>query len=182
MFRKRSGTGGVSLVDAVEEALCFGWIDSRLQRLDGGESRLLFTPRRPGGTWAVANKRRVASLIRRRLMTEAGLAVVRAAKRDGSWTSLDAIESMRVPSDLTKALSLNRAAALGFASAPPSRKKLWLWAVASARRPETRARRIAIAVAEMVRWMRPARAAERARSGARAPSPASVRRSPAART
>ncbi len=180
--KRRSSTGGVSLVDAVEEALCFGWIDSRLQPLDGRSSRLLFTPRRPRSAWAVGNKRRVASLTSRGLMTEAGLDVVRAAKRDGSWTSLDAIESLRVPDDLAQALSINQPAALGFASAPPSRKKLWLWAVASAKRPETRSRRIAIAVDEMVRLKRLAAAGAPARSPARAPSPASAHRSPAIRT
>lgn len=86
--------------DAIQEGLCFGWIDSTAGRLDDDRYTVRFTPRRPGSSWARTNKARVERLIAEGLMTPAGLAVIDAAKADGSWTGLDEVEDLVVPDDL----------------------------------------------------------------------------------
>lgn len=149
IWRKRKGESpALSLDDAVEEALCYGWIDSRLRHLDSGETELRFTARRPMGTWSPRNKARVRSLIERGLMTSSGLRAVEAAKRDGSWTALDNVEHLRVPKDLAQALAEHPAADRNFAALSPSAKKMVLWWVVSTRVPATRTRRII----ETVSW------------------------------
>ena len=128
--------------DAVEEALCFGWIDSRERRLDDERAMLWMAPRRPKTGWSAANKARVARLAKQKRLMPAGRAKVRAAKADGSWTLLDAVENLEVPDDLAKALAAARGAGY-FAGFPKSvRKQLLEW-VRSARKPETRAKRVA---------------------------------------
>jgi uncharacterized protein YdeI (YjbR/CyaY-like superfamily) len=145
----KAGSGKPSLTydEAVEEALCFGWIDSRRVSLDAERSRQYFSPRRPGSPWSAPNKRRLARLIEQGLMTPAGLAKIEAAKRDGSWTAYDAVEALHVPPDLAAALAADPAARDRFDAFGRSVKKALLWWVASAKRPETRARRVAEIVA-----------------------------------
>ena len=99
--------------DAVEEALCFGWIDSVVNRLDADRFKQLLTPRKRGSAWARTNKERVERLVAQGLMTDAGLAAVEAAKADGSWHALDDVENLVVPGDLLAALAANTAAAEG---------------------------------------------------------------------
>lgn len=127
---------------AVLEALAFGWIDSTVNRLEEHRFRQLFTPRRPGGTWAPSNKRRIERLISEGRMKPAGLAAVEAARADGSWELLESVEALIIPADLSEALAANIPAAWGFARLPDSAKKQLLWGIVSAKRPETRARRI----------------------------------------
>ncbi len=129
--------------DAVEEALCFGWIDSTVRRGDADRFWQLFTPRRPGGNWAASNKARVERLEAAGLMTPAGRAVIEAAKADGSWTLLDEVEALVMPADLAEALAAVPGAAAGFETLAPSMRKQLLYWVRTAKRPETRARRVA---------------------------------------
>jgi uncharacterized protein YdeI (YjbR/CyaY-like superfamily) len=103
----------------------------------------MFTPRRPGSPWSRSNKERVARLAREGRMTPAGRALVEAAKRDGSWTKLDAVENLAVPSDLAEALAANSKAEQHFNAFSPSARRHILGWIASAKRPETRAKRIA---------------------------------------
>jgi uncharacterized protein YdeI (YjbR/CyaY-like superfamily) len=138
----RSGPPGLTLDDAVEEALCFGWIDSTLHRLGDGRRALLFTPRRPHSTWAQSSKRRVGRLVAQGQMTTAGLAAVERAKADGSWAALDDIDALIIPADLRAALAAEPAALAGFQALTPSKKKSALWWISSARTAPTRARRI----------------------------------------
>jgi uncharacterized protein YdeI (YjbR/CyaY-like superfamily) len=140
---KASGQQRISLDEAVSEALCFGWIDTTVRRLGGGRSAVLFTPRRPGGTWSRLNKQRVARLVAEGLMTQGGQRVVDAAKRDGSWHALDAVDDLRIHDDLATALRALPAAEANFATSPPPTTRLALWWIASARRPQTRATRVA---------------------------------------
>lgn len=147
VFGPRSGPPGLTLDDAVEEALCFGWIDSTLRSLGDGRRTLLFTPRRPRSTWAQSNKRRVERLVAEGRMTTAGLAVVERAKTDGSWAALDDIDALKIPADLLAALAAEPAALAGFEALTPSKKKSALWWIASARTAPTRARRIEETVA-----------------------------------
>ena len=144
VFRRTpEGRRSLSLTDAGEEALCFGWIDSTLRRIDDERSALRFTPRRPKSMWAASNKRRIRSLTARGLMRAAGLRAVARAKRDGSWTALDDVERLRVPADLARALAAVPIAKRSFAALAPSARKARLWWIESAKRPATRARRIA---------------------------------------
>jgi uncharacterized protein YdeI (YjbR/CyaY-like superfamily) len=141
--KKRGGAQPLTLEEAVLEALCFGWIDSRLRPLDDEKSALMFTPRKPCSTWSRLNKERVESLIAAGLMTDAGRRVIDAAQQDGSWSALDAIEELRVPDDLEQALAANPDARRNFDAFTPSAKKNALWWIKSAKRPQTRARRVA---------------------------------------
>src|SRR5215207_9057705 len=102
-WRKRAGKGGPGYEDAVEEALCFGWIDSVGRTLDDDRAMLWFSPRKPGSGWARTNKERVERLTAAGLMTPAGQRVIDAAKADGSWTRLDDVENLVVPDDLAAA-------------------------------------------------------------------------------
>ena len=140
---KRS-TGRVSLTyeEAIEEALCFGWIDGQTSTLDGARNAQWFAPRRRGSTWARSNKERVLRLEAAGLMTEAGRAAIRAAQADGSWTVLDSVEALEVPADLAAALAARAGAREWFDSVSPSRRKMILGWIATAKRPETRAARI----------------------------------------
>ena len=132
--------------EAVEEALCFGWIDSRAKRLDADRSMITMTPRKPTSVWSRPNKERVERLIADGLMTPPGLRAVEIAKFNRSWQLLDDIDALVVPDDLAAALAASGAATQGFAALPPSTQKTLLYAIKSARRPETRTRRIAAAV------------------------------------
>ncbi len=141
---KRSSTlPGLGYEDAVEEALCFGWIDSKNNTYDADHTLQTFTPRKPGGTWARSNKERVARLIEQGRMTPAGLAVIEQAQADGSWNALDDMENLAVPDDLAAALAEDETAARNFAAFSPSARRAYLWWIKTAKRPETRAKRIA---------------------------------------
>ncbi len=129
--------------EVVEEALCFGWIDSTVRTRDERVALQLLTPRKPSSTWSASNKERLARLIPAGLMTERGLRVVDAAKANGSWEILDSVERLEVPDDLAVALDADPAARAYFDGMPPGVRKQNLFFVISAKRPETRAARIA---------------------------------------
>ncbi len=141
--------------DAVEEAVCFGWIDATVHRLDDDRFWQLFTPRRPGGNWASSNKARVERLTAAGLMTPAGLAAIERAKADGSWNRLDEIEAMVMPADLTMALAATPGAKEGFSGLADSERKQLLYWIATAKRPETRTKRIAETVEAAIEGLMP---------------------------
>ncbi len=129
--------------DVVEEALCFGWVDSLVRKLDERRSMLLLAPRKPGSAWSKPNKERVARLVASGAMTPAGLAKVEAAKTDGTWTKLDAVETLTVPKDLAAAFRRHAGSAAHFAAFPRSAKRGILEWIEQAKKPETRAKRVA---------------------------------------
>ncbi len=137
---------GLSYDDIVEEALSFGWIDSVAGRVDDRRAKLYFSPRKPRSVWSALNKRRIESLMERGLIMPAGQAKIHAAKADGSWSTLDAVERLEIPEDLAKALHANKEARGFFEAFPPSAKKQVLYWITMAKKPETRAKRIAEAV------------------------------------
>ena len=102
-WRPRSGRTGLTYEEAVQEALCFGWIDGKAAKLDDQRTMLRFSPRKRGSGWARTNKVRIERLLAEGLMAEPGLALIEEAKRDGSWTMLDAVEDLIVPDDLAAA-------------------------------------------------------------------------------
>jgi uncharacterized protein YdeI (YjbR/CyaY-like superfamily) len=139
---RRSGQQQISVGEAVLEALCFGWIDSQLRRLDATTRALRFTPRKRGGTWSHLNRQRVEDLISSGLMTESGMRAIEAAHQDGSWSILDDVDDLRVPNDFRQALDADAEARRNFDAFAPSSRKMALWWILSARRPATRARRV----------------------------------------
>jgi uncharacterized protein YdeI (YjbR/CyaY-like superfamily) len=145
-YKKDSGKPRVSYDDAVEEALCFGWIDSKPNSIDDERFMQLFTPRKPKSPWAASNKKRADKLIKQGLMTPAGLEKIEAAKKCGSWNRYDIVDKLELPEDLKKALRENEAASKYFNALSNSRKKAMLYRISDAKRPETRAKRIEEAV------------------------------------
>ena len=143
----RSGRQGLDYEAAIEEALCFGWVDSTSGSYDDERGKLYFAQRKPHSGWAASNKARVARLIADGRMAPAGLAAIGRAQANGSWEILDTVERLEVPADLAAALSGTPPAAANFAAFTPSARKQLLGWVAIARRPETRASRIS-AIAE----------------------------------
>lgn len=150
LARWTKATGGVPVgyEAIVEEALSFGWIDGLLNTLPDGRHAHLLTPRRPGSGWARSNKDRVERLIAQGLMAEPGLAAINAAKADGSWSMQDAAEALIEPAELAVALDANPAARRQWNAFPRSPRRALIWWVMSAKRPETKARRVARVVDE----------------------------------
>ncbi len=126
----------------MEEALCFGWIDSRTNKVDEQCYKQVFSPRNPKSAWSKLNKQRIEKLLEQNLVTEAGLQKINAAKHNGLWNALDDIDELKLPPDLTKALSKNKTAKKYFDAFSPSAKKGILWWIETAKRPETRQKRI----------------------------------------
>ena len=141
-YKKATGKARFDYAEAVEEALCFGWIDSKPNKLDNERAMLWFAPRKAGTGWSRLNKARAEKMITAGLMTPAGLAKIEAARQDGSWGALDAIEELVIPPDLDLALNANPMAAQYFQGFPRSVKRAILEWIANAKKPETRARRI----------------------------------------
>lgn len=126
----------------VEEALCFGWIDSLPRKLDAERTMLYLSPRKPKSVWSKLNKDRIVHLEATGLMTEAGRAKIEASKLDGTWTTLDAVEAMAMPDELTNALARDRIARKHFEAFPPGSRKIILQWINSAKTIATRDKRI----------------------------------------
>jgi uncharacterized protein YdeI (YjbR/CyaY-like superfamily) len=140
-FKKAAGERYLPYDAIVEEALCFGWVDSVLRALDAERSMRLFSPRKAGSAWSRVNKARVERLIQSGLMAEPGFASIDRAKGDGSWHRLDAVESFAIPKDLADALKRHEGDA-NFEGFPRSSRRLILEWIATAKRAETRSQRI----------------------------------------
>ncbi len=159
--RKDSGLPHLPPEEAAEEALCFGWIDSRPAKLDARRSLLLVSPRKPGSAWSGINKARAERLIGAGLMAPAGLAAIERARADGSWDRLDGATALQDPPDLLEALAGQDGALQAWRGFPPSHRRANLEWVAQARRPGTRAARIAEIAAKAAQgarantWSRP---------------------------
>lgn len=141
--KKASGLPSLGYAEAVEEALCFGWIDSHPRKLDADRTQLLFTPRKPRSGWSKVNKERLARLEAAGQLMPAGLAAIARARQNGAWESLDAAEAGHIPADLAQALAANAAAQANFSAFSPSSRKMILTWVLGAKQPDTRARRVA---------------------------------------
>ena len=141
--KKHTGLPSLNWQDGVEEALCFGWIDSLRKPVDDTYFKQLYTPRKVKSNWSAINKAAAERLIAEGVMTAAGLAAIEVAKANGSWNVIDHVESLIVPDDFRKALAKNKAARAGFDALSPFVRKQFLYRLNSAKRPETRAKRIA---------------------------------------
>ncbi len=142
-YKKNSGKSRVSYDESVEEALCFGWIDSIMKPIDEEKYMQKFTPRKVKSVWSALNKRRVGQLIGKNLMAPAGLAIIDLGKQNGSWTKLDHVENFVIPPDLAQLLAKNKKVLKYFEGLAKSVRKQWLYRLGNAKLPETRAKRIA---------------------------------------
>jgi uncharacterized protein YdeI (YjbR/CyaY-like superfamily) len=140
--KKATGKPRVEHDVAVEEALCFGWIDSKPNKLDEERSMRWFAPRKAGSGWSRPNKERVECLIASVEMTAVGLSKIEAVKADGSWNALDSIEELEIPSALEAAFAAYDVARPNFEAFPRSVKRGILEWIFNAKKPETRARRV----------------------------------------
>ena len=132
--------------EMVRQALCFGWIDSVPRKLDDARTMTLLTPRRQGSAWSGINKRHVETLEREGLLAAPGIAAIKRAKADGSWTFLDDVERLEKPADLLAAFGGTPGALKAYDAFPPSAKRGNLEWIKQAKTPQTRARRIAATV------------------------------------
>ena len=142
IYKKQSGTPSVYYDEAVDEALCYGWIDSKPNKRDDESYYQFFAKRNPKSKWSVVNKGKVQRLIKQERMAQAGLDSIEIAKKNGTWTALDEVDNSIVPEDLHKALDKNKTALKNFESFPKSSKKIILEWIANAKKPETRLQRI----------------------------------------
>ena len=152
LFRKGSGVASVTKAEAVDAALCFGWIDGLMNPYDEMSWLIRFTKRRPKSKWSVVNRERCEALIEAGRMRPAGLAEVEAAKADGRWAAAYPPQSLaEVPADLQAALDASPKAAAFFATLKGANRYALIYRVLDAKRPETRAKRVAEFVAMLER-------------------------------
>lgn len=150
-FKKGSSKKGLTHEEAVEEALCFGWIDSRLVRVDEEKYALRYTPRKPDSVWSKINKEKADRMIRAGKMTSAGLAKIEEAKRSGSWQkAYTNIKRDRIPTDLKKALQMDERAWSNFQNFANSYTNMYIGWVTSSKTNETRRKRIAKVVEQSI--------------------------------
>jgi uncharacterized protein YdeI (YjbR/CyaY-like superfamily) len=142
IYKKQSGTPSVYYTEAVEEALCFGWIDSKANKRDEYSFYQFFARRNPSSNWSKLNKERVEKLLAQGLIKPAGLAMIELAKQNGTWNALDEVENLVIPEDLQQGLDKNPQASEYFTAFPRSVKRGILEWISNAKREETRQKRI----------------------------------------
>ena len=149
IYKKGAGKTAVTYEEAVEEALCYGWIDGLVQALDEEKYAVRFSPRKPGSVWAESNKRRVERLTAEGRMAEPGLQKVAAAKASGEWEAAALREEVDVlPPELEQALRAHEGALAGFQALPASRRKMLIWWLSDAKGQVTRHKRLQAIVDE----------------------------------
>lgn len=141
-YTKKSARKSISWTDAVDVALCFGWIDSKKIKIDHETAHQFFSKRKPKSTWSKINKEKVLKLTEKGLMTKAGLEAIEIAKQNGSWAMLDEVEELVIPEDLEKAFQSKRGAKDYFLSLSKSTRKAMLQWLLLAKRSDTRQKRI----------------------------------------
>lgn len=140
--RKHTGKPTVNWSDAVDEALCFGWIDSKAETIDGNTFRQYFCKRKPNSTWSKINKQKIENLLSKGLMTQAGLKVIEVAQQNGSWTILDEVEELIIPTDLDEEFIKCNNSKDDFLALSKSKRKYLLQWIALAKTATTRQKRI----------------------------------------
>jgi len=148
-YRTSTSRRRLSWEDAVREALCFGWIDSKVMPIDDERYKQIFTPRKPRSVWSKINKQHIADLIEAERMTDAGLRAVEVAKKNGAWSLLEPVDALIVPADLESALRGSKRAREAYEALSKSAKRSVLYSLYSAKREDTRAKRLAKALAAL---------------------------------
>ena len=147
-FKKGSGVQTITYSEALDEALCWGWIDSQIKRYDNKSYLQRFGPRKPKSIWSKTNRMHIARLSKAGRMMHAGLAQVAAAKKDGRWEgAYDSPKNMAVPSDLLKALAQHKKAERFFKSLNKANVYAIAWRLQTAKKPETRKMRMSLILA-----------------------------------
>ena len=147
IFKKESGIPSVNYKEAVEEALCFGWIDSKPNKRDDKSYYQFFAKRNPKSKWSKLNKEKIQQLMQEGRMHKSGLIAIETAKQNGMWTALDEVDNHLIPHDLQEALNSNKAALKHFNDFPKSSRKIILEWIANSKRADTRSKRIKETVA-----------------------------------
>lgn len=142
IYKKETGTPSVYYPEAVDEALCFGWIDSTPNKRDAYSYFQFFAKRNPKSNWSKVNKTKVARLIKEKRMAKAGIEAIEIAKQNGAWTALEKVDNLILPEDLIKALAKNKVAEKNFLAFPPSSRRGILEWIQNAKKEETRLKRI----------------------------------------
>ncbi|MDH5462650.1 MAG: YdeI/OmpD-associated family protein, partial [Candidatus Bathyarchaeota archaeon] len=146
-YKKHTGRPSIPYDDSVEEALCFGWIDTIIKRIDDEKFVRKFTPRKAKSKWSEANKRRARRMIKEGNMTEAGLVKIREAKKSGEWFKTPPVRKAPViPPYMKEALAKNKKAHENFNNLAKSYKSQYVGWINSAKREETRRRRLVEAI------------------------------------
>ena len=154
MYHKSSSIPSITYSEAVDEALCFGWIDSVGQKRDHQSAYRFFSRRNPKSSWSRINKNKIKKLLAAGKMEQAGLAMVNLAKESGTWDELNEVEALVEPADLRQALEADPAALKHWENFPPSSKKIILYWIHSAKRKETRQSRISESVSKAAKNIR----------------------------
>lgn len=141
-YKKESNIPTVTWSDAVDEALCFGWIDSQKKSIDNKKFMQRFSRRKPNSTWSKVNKQKIQRLIKEGHMTKAGFEIIETAKQNGSWSILDKVEELTIPKDLESAFKKSPHSKSYFLSLSRSKRRLLLLGLILAKRQETRVKRI----------------------------------------
>lgn len=142
-FKKNSGIESVVYAEALDEALCWGWIDSQTKTFDKKSYLQRFTPRRPRSLWSKRNRDHVARLIQEKRMHARGLAEVMLAKKDGRWdAAYDSPKNTKVPKDFLKALSMHKKAHAFYTTLNRTNIYAIAWRLQTAKKPETREKRM----------------------------------------
>lgn len=141
-YKVTSNVESMRWEEAVQVAICYGWIDSTVKRLDYERRRQMFTPRKDKSVWSKLNKTYIEKLIKENLMHESGLRKIEIAKQNGSWESLDHVENGIMPDDLLMAFNQNKTALENYNKFSPSYRKSYLYWLNQAKRTETRKARI----------------------------------------
>ena len=147
-YKKETSKPSIAYEAAVEEALCFGWIDSIIKKIDGEKYARKFTPRSDKSNWSALNKKRVSKMIKEGRMTKIGLAKIGKAKKTGLWEKDDRLQiSLDIPPEFAKALASNKKAKENFDKLAPTYRKHYIGWIAVAKRQETKKRRIEESIA-----------------------------------
>ena len=142
IYKKTSRVPSVYYDEAVDEALCFGWVDSKPNKRDEKSYYQFFSKRNPKSNWSLVNRAKAEKLIETGLMTDAGMAAIQIAKQNGTWTALEEVDNSIAPDDLLAALNGNPTALQYYNAFPKSSKKIILEWIHNAKKPETRQKRI----------------------------------------
>lgn len=142
-FKVTSANESMRWEEAVQVAICYGWIDSTVRKIDDEKRKQFFSPRKDKSVWSKINKIYIERLTKNNLMHESGLAKIATAKLNGSWNSLDAVEDLVIPEDLNLAFEINKIAYENYLAFSKTYRKSYLYWLNQAKRPETRNNRIA---------------------------------------
>ena len=142
LYKKNSGISSITKGDAIQEALCWGWVDSKVNSRDEKSYYLYFSKRNPKSNWSAINKRTILKLKKENRLQPAGIEMIKLAKKTGTWDALNDVDNLIVPHDLKEALSKRKSATENFNAFSPSMRRGILEWIFNAKKPETRTNRI----------------------------------------